>query len=800
MRPASSAPFRRLARRALPLLLGAAVLAAYWPALHGALLWDDPAHVTRPDLQSWHGLLRIWTDVRATQQFYPVLHSAFWIEHRLWGDATIGYHLVNVLWHALACVLFAFTLRRLWAPVGAASSTESPPPVRARIPAGTEWIAAIVFALHPLSVESVAWISEQKNTLSLVFYLLAALAYLRFDDRRRRRDYAFASVGFVLAVGTKSVTATLPAALLVVIWWRRGRITWARDVRPLAPWLVFALLAGLFTAWVERKLIGAEGAAFSLTLFERTVLAARIVWFYAGKLLWPAHQAFFYERWDVAHSAAAWIGWLAGAIVATGLLWWLRRRARGLFAGWLLFVGALFPALGFFNVYPFVFSYVADHFQYLASLAFIGTLTGAVAAALTAATMPWRRAVLGLAFVLTALLLVLARKQAALYGNDEALFRATIAASPDSWMAHHILGFALTRQGRHDEAIAEYRTAIRLNPNYPDAHLALGLELAQRPDGAEEALGEYRRTLELKPGSAEAHNNLGLLLAALPARRDEAIAHYETALRLKPDYAEAHANLANILAGDATHAAEADEHYRAALRLAPASPEMHDDHGRFLLRQPGRTADAAVEFQTALRLRPDFAAAHAGLGQAWADTPGRLDDAIAEFTTSLRLDPAQPETQVNLGNALMKRTGAVAEAIEHYDAALRLDPDLASAHANRGAALGTMSGRESDAIAEFETALRLQPDVAWVHLALALQLTDLPARAGEALAHAERALQLQPDYAEAHNCLGILHAQAGRLDLAAAEWQAAVRLKPDYENARDNLRRLEQITRRRGGP
>ena len=784
----------------MPLLVGALVLAAYWPALRGGLLWDDPAHITRPDLQSWSGLGRIWSDVRATQQYYPVLHSAFWLEHRLWGDATFGYHLVNLLWHTLACVLFALILPRLWSPVDAASSTASPPPARARIPAGTEWVAALVLALHPLSVESVAWISEQKNTLSLVFYLLAALVYLRFDDRRRPRDYAFATLCFVLAVGTKSVTATLPAALLVVIWWRRGRIIWARDVRPLLPWFSFALVAGLFTAWVERKLIGADGAAFTLTLFERTVLAARIMWFYAGKLLWPARQAFFYERWDVASSTVAWTGWLAAALAFTALLWRLRDRARGLFAGWLLFVGALFPALGFFNVYPFVFSYVADHFQYLASLAFIGTLTGAAAAWTAGRHVAWRRTSLGVGMLTTALLLVLARRQAALYVSDETLFRATIAQSPDSWMAHHILGFSLAMQGRHAEAIAEYRTALRLNPDYPNAHVGLGLELAQRPDGYDEAIAHYRRALELKPGASDAHNDLGLLLATMPGRTAEAIRHYEAALRIKPDFAEAHANLASALTPMPARFAEAEAHFRAALRLKPDSPEMHAGFGNLLLRQPKRATEAVAEFDAALRLRPGNAEAHAGRGAALAAMPGRTMEAIAEFEQALRLDPGLAETHFNLANALMKLGGRDADAIAHYEAALRARPALADAHANLASVLGTIPGRETEAIEHYRTAVRLAPEVAWVHLALAQQLSDFPALAGESIAEAEAALRLQPGYPEAHNCLAIVYARTGRPDLAAAHWEEALRLRPDYENARANLRRLRQLTGRRDGP
>ena len=342
----------------------------YQPAWQGGFIWDDEGHVTRPELRSWQGLCRIWFNLGATQQYYPLLHSAFWTEHILWGDATLGYHLLNIALHALAALLVAWILRRLAVP-GA-------------------YLAAAIFALHPVQVESVAWITELKNTLSGVFYLGAALLYLRFDETRQRRLYLGALGLFVLGLLSKTVTATLPAALLVVFWWRRGRLSWRRDVLPLTPFFVLGAAAGVFTAWVERKLIGAEGAAFELSLIQRFLLGGRAVWFYLGKLLWPAKLLFIYPRWQL--SQAVWWQYLfpAGALLLLAVLWGLRGRWRGPLAGLLFFVGTLFPVLGFCNVYPFIYSYVADHFQYLASLGII-TLVAAGAALLLERWRLWRR-------------------------------------------------------------------------------------------------------------------------------------------------------------------------------------------------------------------------------------------------------------------------------------------------------------------------------------------------------------------------------------------------------------------------
>jgi hypothetical protein len=405
-----------------------ATLAAYWPALGAGFVWDDDAHVTRPALRSLHGLWQIWFEPGATQQYYPVLHSFFWLEHALWGDRALGYHLVNVLLHAAAACLFARVLRRLAVP-GA-------------------WAAAFIFALHPVGVESVAWVSEQKNTLSTVFYLLAALAYLRFDPsiraegdcggsaERRWRFYLLASFFFGLALASKTVTATLPAALLVIAWWRKGQLTWRRDVRPLVPWFVVAIAAGVITAQLEHTQIGASGGDFALSAGARCLLAARAVCFYAGKLAWPAHLIFIYPRWHV--DGSVWWQYLYLGLVAALAIaaFRIRGRHRAPLAVLLLFVGTLFPALGFINVYPFVFSYVADHFQYLADLSAIAAVTAGGCALLARRAGGPRSpaAVLSLASV-AIVLGVLTWREARTYRTVEIFYRTMIDRNPECWLA-----------------------------------------------------------------------------------------------------------------------------------------------------------------------------------------------------------------------------------------------------------------------------------------------------------------------------------------------------------------------------
>ena len=564
-------------------------LAAYLPALHGGFLWDDDGHVTRPDLQSLHGLWRIWFDLGATQQYYPVLHSAFWIEHRLWGGAVLGYHLTSVALHAVSACLVVMIVRRLALP-GA-------------------WLAGFVFALHPVCVEAVAWIAEQKSTLSGVFYLGAAFLYLQFDQERRRQLYLWATALFVLAVLSKTVTATLPAALLVVFWWRRGRLEWSRDVRPLFPWFTLSVAAGLLTAWVEKTFIGAEGEEYVLTFAQRFLLAGRAIWFYLAKLLWPAGLIFTYPRWQI--DAGIWWQWLFPIAVLALLigLWLLaRRHLRGPLAGFLIFAGTLFPVLGFLNVYPFRFSYVADHFQYLAGLGIIIPAASFLMPA-TARLLPGK---IGPAAALGALLLVLGLltyNQSGVYRDSETLYRHILARNSASWMAHNNLGSILQQQPGHlQDAISEYEAALRLKPDYVEAHYSLGNALFQIPGRLPEAIAHYEAAVRLKPDYEEARNNLGSALLQVPGRLPDAVAQFQAAVRTKPDYADAHNNLANALAQMPGHLPDAIAEYEAALRINPNDADVHFNLGTALLRI-GRAPEAIAQYETALRLRPDFEAA-----------------------------------------------------------------------------------------------------------------------------------------------------------------------------------------------
>ena len=655
---------RRWVRRMImPAIVLAAVTGSYWRSLGGRFIWNDSDYVTRADLRGLDGLGRIWTESGATEQYYPLLHSAFWVEYRLFGDEPLGYHVVTVLLHATACCLLALALIRLAgvAPVAADAvpNSRSAPsrgrgagarsgkiisasPRAAADPRAAAWLAALLFAVHPVHVESVAWITEQKNTLSLVLYLGAALAYLRFDRTRRRGGYALAVALFVLSLLCKTVTATLPGALGVVLWWRKGRLSWRGEVRPLLPLLVVGAGAGLFSSWVEQHYVGAHGADFAVSATERVLIAGRAVWFYLWHVVCPAGLNFIYPRWTI-DPGQGW-GWLVVAgVAAMGMALWARRW-RGALAAYLFFLGSLLPVLGFVNLYGGLYSHVWDHWQYLADL---GPLA-LIAAGLTRlepalGKRSWR---IG-AGALVGLLGLLSWRYSAMFADNVTLFRETLARNPDCWMAHNNLGLELAKSpSRLPEALAHFEMSLRINPENAEAHNNLGMVLAGLPGRAPEAIAHYEVALRLRPDNAEAHNNLAIVLAGLPGRASEALAHFEEALRIRPGFAEAHLNLANILSGI-----------------------------------PGREAESLANYEAALRLRADYAEAHYNLANMLANVPGREAEAESHYEAALRIKPDYVEALNNLG-ILCARQGRLADASRHWERALDLAPDFADARRN----------------------------------------------------------------------------------------------------------------------
>lgn len=647
----------------LAIALLSVTLIAYSPAWNGRPIWDDDEHLTRPDLRSLPGLVQIWTQLGTTQQYYPVVHTFFWVEHRIWGDTPLGYHLTNILLHVASALVLVKILREL------------------KIPG--PWFAGAVFALHPVQVESVAWMSELKNTLSGLFFLFSAFLYLRFDRSRRPGAYLAALALFFLGLLAKSVIAILPAIILVVLWWRRGKLSWKRDVLPLIPFFAIGIGTGLVTAWIERNFVGAQGGAFQLSIIERILIAGRAFWFYLSKLFWPTNLIFIYPRWVV--SQAVWWQYFSptAVLLLFVTLWLLRRKSRGPVAAFLFFLGMLFPVLGFLNVYPFIYAFVADHFQYLACIGIV-TLTASGLRLLVDVVPPTlRRFGIASSFMLLSVLAALTWRQAHIYRDEETLWRLTLSRNPDCWMAQNNLANLFLNNGRPDEAIAHYEQSLlkRPDPEKAQYNLAMAFVAAGKID---KAIEHYRAALKIKPDYVDAHYNLGGAFAR-NGQIDEAIEEYEKTLELRPNSADAHNNLGNAFL-EKGRVVEAIGHYQVALRLKGDDPEVQYNLAH-ALAQEGQLDQAIAHYQKALAIRPDHIEARYELGGAFLQK-GEVEDAIVCYEKVLAIQPDHTRAHTNLGNLLLQK-GDTANAIAQYEKSLAIDPRDVAAQTNLAWVLAT---------------------------------------------------------------------------------------------------------------
>jgi tetratricopeptide (TPR) repeat protein len=599
----------------------------YIPATRGEFIWDDDDYVqNNATLRSVEGLQEIWLKPGATQQYYPLVFTTFWLEYQSWDLNPAGYHWTNVVLHGLSAVLLWFVLCRLGLP-GA-------------------WFAASIFALHPVHVESVAWVTERKNVLAGVFYWSALLAYANFsplgpDERARDKRWAWYALALVLFGGallSKTVTCSLPAVLLLLTWWKRGRVT-IRDGFALAP--LFILGAGLawVTVWIEKHHVGAEGKDWTLSAVERCLVAGRALWFYASKLVWPVDLTFIYPRWEI--DSSVWWQYLfpVAAIGVITLLWGTRARlGRGPLVAVLVFAGTLVPALGFIDVYPMRYSFVADHFQYLASV-------GLIALATAAATRAWqrlppKRAWTGVTAGAMILLILGIRSwnQEGAYHDLETLWTDTIRKNPECWMGHYNLGTLYLRDGKLEEAEGQLRAALQFKPSHFDAAVNWGI-------------------VKMRQG-----------------KLDEAIAHFTSALAMTDvprELARIHRNLGAALAQQAQWSA-AIEHYAAALANDPESARDHFHLGAALVHLEKLT-EAEEHLHAALAIDPHLAEAHSELGEVLT-AEGRLDEALARFRQAVTLLPRNSEYRVNWAVALY-RNGQLTDSVLQRQEAQRLDPD-----------------------------------------------------------------------------------------------------------------------------
>ncbi len=604
---------------ALGVLLVAGVVFAYQPAWHAGYIWDDDAYVTEnPLLSAPDGWSQIWFSADQPSQYFPLVYTALRLESRLWGLNPTGYHWFNILLHALNALLVWRLLTRL------------------RVPGA--WLAAAIFALHPVQVETVAWITEHKNLMTLCFSLLALLAWVEFVEDRPQppwRYYGLALFCYLLALFSKTTACTLPAALLLILWFQHKDIGWRRILQ-IVPFLLLGLAMGLVTMWVEQHRILPGHKIEPMGWLARLLVAAHAIWFYLGKLLWPAGLAFSYPRWVINPADPLAYAWLAACAALAGVIWYTRRFVgRCLETGALFYVATLSPLLGFITLTTFEWSFVADHYQYVAC---IGPIALAAAGLATLAHRFAGRTQLlqpAACAVVLPILASLTYHQAQAYHDDETLWRDTLAKNPASTMAHNSLGRRLVERGDLDEAMRHYRAALDADPGNVMAANNIGWVLLQRGQ-TDAALAQWQRILQVDPRNPDVHDNIAAVL-----------------------YRQGHVD-------------EAVAHWQAALDTLPSDPKANNNLGSVLLLK-GQFDEAAARFQKALAYNPNISAYYLGLGNVFA-RKGEFDQAVAMFQKAVQLQPDNPMARFNLGSRLLQM-GRAAEAIPHLQKAVALQPD-----------------------------------------------------------------------------------------------------------------------------
>ena len=612
----------------LILALGLLVIVSYLPAiLWGGFVWDDRIFTDAEPVREVSGLWQIWFSPSAIAEeghYWPLVYTTFWLEHKLWGFDPTGYHIVNVLLHLANTLLVWHLMRRLSVP-GA-------------------WVVAAVFAVHPLHVESVAWVIERKDVLSGLFYLAAVLAWMRFVEQPNPKRYALPLVLYAAGLLSKSIVVTLPVALLIWHWWKQGRVA-STDLLRLVPFVAVGLVivVGDLSFYQSREALSLD---YSLT--ERTLIAARALWFYAGKLLWPSELAVIYPLWDIrVADPLAW-GYFVAAVALAIILWHFRQRiGRGPLAGTLFFAVTLSPVLGFVDYGYMQYAFVADRFQYLAGMGVMAVVIGAVAHSVRYLPDLWRKSASGVVAVVIVVLGLLTWQQAGIWRDAEILNRHIIALNPQARYAHLNLSKALYKQARYDEALEAARIAVAKRPDSSRAHATLG-EVLNELGRSEEAEIHLRRAIALNPQEKNAHLNLGVALYK-QGRYEAALKATHVSIEQHPNHAQAHHNLGVIL-GELDRFEEAEKHLRLAIALDPS-----DTEALYSL------ATLQIDHQ-------------------------RYDEALEHLHHLIGIEPSHAKGLNAIGIVLFY-LGKSDEALQRFDQALSLDPTLENARANREAVL-----------------------------------------------------------------------------------------------------------------
>jgi tetratricopeptide (TPR) repeat protein len=698
-------------------VLAVLVLAAFWPVLDaGFLNYDDPLYVTR-NFHVRQGLTLEGARWALTSFHAANWHPLTWISHMLdWqihGGNPAGHHLTSLVLHLANTLLLFFLLARL---------TGS---------AGKSFAAAALFGVHPLHVQSVAWIAERKDVLSTLFWLLTTWAYVGWVRAPRLSRYATVLALFALGLAAKPMLVTLPLTLLLLDQWPLGRTdaldpdatgspSRGRLVLEKIPLLGMAAGSAILTVIAQR----AGDAVQPMTSYPLLLRVSNAVvssMSYLVKTLWPRGLAVFYPHpryglpvWEVVVSAIL-------LVVLTTLAIRARRSRPYLLFGWLWYLVTLLPVIGLVQVGE---QARADRYTYVPLIGIfvicawgIPDALGAFGARFPRGPGAWirDRAGRGGVAALTALLLAAfvldTRGEARLWHDPISLFEHAIAVTRDNEIAHNSLGVAVAAKGRREEAIRHFVEAIRIDPGFAEAYNNIGIVLAEQGK-AREAIEYYRKALQVAPGYADALSDLGVALWAT-GQQDEAIDAYRRALDRAPDHADAHNNLGVALEKKG-RLAEAVEHYEASLRYGGDSARTHNNLGRALCDLK-RYGEAIPHFEQSLRIDPAVHEVHNNLGIALMGL-GRLDEAIGAYERAARLAPNYVEALSNLGTALTQQ-GRIRDALVRFDDAIRIQPDYGKAHYNRAVAL-YLAARYAEAWESIDRARRsnLEPPAQFIRM------------------------------------------------------------------------------------
>jgi protein O-mannosyl-transferase len=647
-------------------IIAACVFFVYLPAINGGFVWDDDKLVTENQLvMAPDGLSRIWCTNQAAD-FWPLVNSTFWLEWRLWAMNPAGYHATNLILHTAEAWLIWLILRRLSIP-GA-------------------YLAALIFAVHPVNVESVAWIAQLKNLLAMLFFLLSIQWYLKAmqaatgsgpDGTRHETAsdllhpssliphpssfYWLSLAAFLLAILSKGSVVVMPLILLGIIWWLRP-LKWP-DLAWISPFFILAAIMTKVNLWFQVH--GTDAVVRTAGFLDRMLIAPCTIWFYLYKAIFPFKLAPVYPQWQIEPgNLLRWLP-LLSALGVTAVFWLCRNGwSRPFLFAWGFFCIALVPVMGFADVGFMKYALVADRYQHIA-------IIGAVALA-AAGLIGWRRWVGGgicwaVAVLALAVLGFTTWGQCGIYRNPIVFNETALERNPDFWPGHYNLGVALQKAGRLTDAIREYELVIRVQPEFSDALCNLAGMLI-RNGRFQEAIDHLKVALRVHPDDPEILNNMGCALLDSGHAR-ESIQFSKEAVRLKPDVFQTRCQLADALL-DTGRFAEAVEQYEQALQLEPDHPESECNLG-VALSQAGRPQGALEHFEKATKLRPDYATAH----YRWAAVLvklGRAQEAIGHYNQALSLKPDLLEAQFNLATAyasLRQSPQAIAAAEKALDLA-----------------------------------------------------------------------------------------------------------------------------------